>query len=93
MKTNDLPEPTKSVEEEISQLAVGVFRSTKGAKLGYLCRYCAVALGGEWPEHHVATTHNGECSVCLRDAGVVAPSDWQLNEDGRRYKVSSLEWD
>lgn len=93
MKTNKLPEPTESVEEEISKQAVDLFRSTKGAKVGYLCRNCAKLLGGVWPKHHVATMHGGECQICMTETTLASASDWQLNENGKPCKISSLEWD
>ena len=93
---DDMGTPVALNDEEISQQAVDHFRAQKKGEpttIGYLCKTCAVALGGEWPEGHVATCHQGTCTVCKHQRGLAAPSDWQLGSDGNRRKISPYEWD
>lgn len=42
----------------------------------FLCAFCAVALGGQWPEGHVATWHNGMCSNCGEEKALAHHDDW-----------------
>ncbi len=99
MKTygwDNMGTPVELNNEEISKQAVDHFRAQKKGEprdIGYLCKTCAVALGGEWPKHHVATISPGECSVCKHRNALASPSDWQLGTDGNRRKITSMEWD
>ena len=98
MKTHgwdDMGTPVPLTQKEISTEAVRKWKEniTETKCLGYICSDCANAIGGEWPEHHVATFHNGECSICKHQKGLAAPSDWQLGRDGKIRKISSAEWD
>ena len=50
----------------------------------YICSECAETLGGEWPKHHVATFHQGECEVCGEDKGLSNVGDWNWPDGLRR---------
>lgn len=89
---DDMGTPVPLTDKETSQNAVERFNA-KDRLIGYICRDCAMGLGGEWPDHHVATMHSGACSVCDQTKSICSPSDWQLGSDGKRRKITSMEWD
>lgn len=47
-----------------------------------ICRDCAMANGATWPDGHVATSWSGECSVCGKETGCCATSDWNWPKHG-----------
>ena len=36
---------------------------------GFICSDCARALGGTWPDGHLATMHVGVCQCCVAWCG------------------------
>jgi len=51
---------------------------------GFICGTCAVALGGKWPDGHVATLHSGVCPVCGEERTLANVGDWKWPDRRRR---------
>jgi len=68
-------------------------KKNKEKKLSYICRTCAISLGGMWPEGHVATVTPGVCDNCGLSNGLAHVHDWQLDTGGQPYQPWSWEVD
>lgn len=90
---DSLGTPVSLTPEEISKYAAADFIKEDDAQIGYICRDCAIALGGEFEDGHVASCHINKCSVCFQKKSVCSPNDWQLNRLGQKIKITHEEWD
>ena len=54
---------------------------------GRICRDCAKANGGEWPEGHVATCRKQVCEYCGVEDYLACVSDWIFMEEAKREGV------
>jgi len=45
-------------------------------KFDYICSQCALRYDGEWPPHHVATTHISMCPYCGETKALSNIGDW-----------------
>jgi len=92
---DDMGTPVPLTDEEISAKAARDWKADRKSTkcIGFICSLCAHALGGEWPDTHIATFHSGECEICKQKRSLAAPSDWQLGRDGVRRKIGPEEWD
>jgi len=61
--------------------------------IAYICEDCARAIGGVWPEGHVATIHTGICDVCKKELRLAHVFDWQLDRQGKPKKMTEATWD
>lgn len=47
-----------------------------------ICRWCAIARGGQSPEGHCATVSPAKCQFCKEDRICADTADWCLTEQG-----------